>query len=203
MSFEVESNVQGRASPTDTSTSTHGHGVLVSPEKLDRFLWRIEKEDKAWNMHHVEVPQLQFVVGYTGIHAATGPLVAGVRKLVESDGEAKDAINRIGEIVLDGVEATRKRDKPKLGKLMGENHELLNRLGVGHPSLEKLVRACSEHSYGAKLTGAGGGRSMIALTDHAKEVVEAIRKAGGEALEVSVGCEGVRIENRSVGPKRI
>lgn len=203
MSFAVESNVQGRASPTDTSTSTHGHGVLVTPEKLDGFLWRIEKEDKIWNMHHVEVPQLQFVVGYTGIHAATGPLVARVRKLVDSDSEAKNAVDRIGEIVLDGVEATRRSDKPRLGKLMSENHELLNRLGVGHPSLEKLVRACSEHSYGAKLTGAGGGGSMIALTDHAKEVAEAIRKAGGEALEVSVGCEGVRIENRSVGPKRI
>ena len=44
---------------------------------------------------------------------------------------------------------------------------------------------------------------MIALTDHAKDVVEAIRKAGGEAIEVTVGCEGVRIEKPSVGPKRI
>src|SRR4030066_120840 len=45
-SFAVEMKVQGSASPTDTSTSTHGQGVMVSPEKLDGFLWRIEHGDK-------------------------------------------------------------------------------------------------------------------------------------------------------------
>jgi len=191
-SFAVELKVQGSASPTDTSTSTHGEGVIVSPEKLDGFLWRIEHGDNAWNMHHCDVPKLRFVVGYTGIHAATGPLVAGVRSLVESNKDARRSIDRIGEIVMDGVEALSKQDKKRLGQLMNEDHELLNGLGVGHSALEELVVAARPLSFGAKLTGAGGGGSMIALTDDVEKVSEAIRSAGGEPIVVSVGAEGVR-----------
>ena len=77
---------------------------------------------------------------------------------------------------------------------MNENHALLNRLGVGHPMLDKLVEACSGHSYGAKMTGAGGGGSMIALTDDPDAVSNAIRDAGGEPIVARVGCEGVRVE---------
>jgi len=192
--FEVELLVQGRASPTDTSTSSHGHGVMVHPNKMDNLLWTIEKGETKWNIHHCDVPPLKFVVGYTGIHASTGPLVAKVKKLVDSDAEAKKAIDRIGEIVLEGAEAIRLKDKKRLGRLMSENHTLLNHLGVGHPALEKLVEACNGVSYGAKLTGAGGGGSMIALVDNPDEAAEAIVKAGGTPIIVEVGVEGVRLE---------
>jgi len=192
--FEAEHKVQGRASPTDTSTSTHGNGVIVSPERMDGLLWRIELDKRVWNIHHCEVPPLKFVVGYTGIHAVTGPLVAKVSKLVDTDEEAKHVIDRIGEIVLEGVEAIKARDKNRLGKLMYENHGLLNRLGVGHPALDKLVDACKGTSYGAKLTGSGGGGCMIALTDDPEAVAKALLDAGGEPIIVEVGCEGVRPE---------
>jgi len=194
MAFEVESRVQGSASPTDTSTSSHGRGVLVAQDKREDFLWRIEKNSLHWNMHHIDVPPFKFVVGYTGIHASTGPLVAKVRKLVESDADAKNAVERIGEIVFEGADALKAKNRQKVGKLMKENHQLLNGLGVGHPALEKLVEACEDICFGAKLTGAGGGGSMIALTDDVDKVVEAIKKAGGEPIVVDVGCEGVRLE---------
>ncbi len=196
--YEVENRVQGRASPVDTSTSTHGRGILVSPERVDDFLWRIERGETRWNVHHCEVPALDFVVGYTGIHASTGPLVAKVKKLVESDDKAAKGIDHIGDIVAEGVSALRMGDKRKLGALMLENHAVLNDLGVGHPALDKLVIACEGISYGAKLTGAGGGGSMIALADDVDKVSAAIKKAGGEPIVVRVGCEGVRVESTEV-----
>ena len=192
--FEVENMVQGRASPTDTSASTHGHGIIVSSDRLDGLLWRIEKGERKWNVHHCDVPELGFVVGYTGINASTRLLAAKVKNLVDSDGDAKKAVDRIGEIVLEGVEAIKRRDKKNLGALMNENHALLNQLGVGHPALDRLTEACIGHSYGAKMTGAGGGGSMIALTDDPDAVSKAIRDAGGEPIIARVGCEGVRVE---------
>jgi len=198
--YAVENRVQGRASPIDTSTSTHGYGVLVSPEKSDNFLWRVERGETVWNIHHCDVPEMIFVVGYTGVHAATGPLVAKVKKMVDDNRAAAKGIDRIGEIVEDGVAALRKGDKRRLGELMLENHSILNGLGVGHPALESLVNACRGLSYGAKMTGAGGGGSMVALADDVKAVSEAIVKAGGEPIVVKVGCDGVRME--STGVKR-
>lgn len=192
--FEVELKVQGRASPTDTSVSTHGHAVLVSPDVHDGLIWRIEMGDRIWNVHHRDTPELTFVVGYTGIHAPTGPLVEGVRKLVESSVDARGAIDRIAEITAEGVEALGAKDCPRMGRLMAENHHLLNSLGVGHASLDALVEACKGRAYGAKLTGAGGGGSMIALTDDPKGVAEAISGAGGRPFVVRTGCDGVREE---------
>jgi mevalonate kinase len=191
-SFSVELRVQGRASPIDTSTSTHGHGVLVSPERQDAHLWTISRNHRDWNIHHCEVGSLTFVVGYTGIHASTGPLVEGVRKFVESDGEGRAIVRRIGEISMEGVDAVRSGDKARIGSLMTENHDLLCGLGVGHPALDSLVAACKGRCYGAKLTGAGGGGSMIVLTDDVEGVCEAVSSAGGTPIVVSVGCEGVR-----------
>jgi mevalonate kinase len=192
--FEVEYAVQKRASPTDTSVSTHGNGVLVCPDRMDGFLWRIEKGSQQWNVHHCEVKKLTFVVGFTGIHAPTGPLVQKVREFVESNIEGRRAIDRIGEIVLDGVDALAQADKPRLGALMRENHSMLCTLGVGHASIDRLVESCSEKSYGAKLTGAGGGGSMIALTDDPKGVSEAISEAGGMPIVVRVGGMGATVE---------
>lgn len=192
--FEVENMVQGRASPTDTSASTHGHGIIVSPDKLDGLLWSIEKGERKWNVHHCDVPELGFVVGYTGINASTRLMAAKVKNLVDSDGDAKKAVDRIGEIVLEGVEAIKRSDKKNLGALMNKNQALLNQLGVGHPALDRLMEACIGHSYGAKMTGAGGGGSMIALTDDPDAVSKAIRDAGGEPIIARVGCEGVRAE---------
>lgn len=198
-SFNVELRVQGRASPVDTSTSTHGHGVLVSPEKRDGHLWTISNNQRDWNVHHCEVGSLTFVVGYTGIHATTGPLVEGVKKFVESGSEGRKMVRRIGEISMGGVEAIRSGDKARIGALMNENHELLCGLGVGHPALDTLVAACSGRCYGAKLTGAGGGGSMIVLTDDAEGVCGAISSAGGTPIVVGVGCEGVRPDKDGQG----
>jgi mevalonate kinase len=52
------------------------------------------------------------------------------------------------------------------GRLMNRNHDLLARLGVSTPKLDQataLLRG-QDGVLGAKLTGAGGGGAVIALT---------------------------------------
>jgi mevalonate kinase len=79
---------------------------------------------------------------------------------------------------------------------MSENHLLLNSLGVGHPMLDAAVEACAKVSHGAKMTGAGGGGSMVALTDDPEGASKAILGAGCRPIMVSAGSEGVRVEQR-------
>jgi mevalonate kinase len=62
---------------------------------------------------------------------------------------------------------------------------------VGHPALDRLVEAARPSSYGAKLTGAGGGGSIVALTDRPSVTAEAIRHAGGKAFIVQSDPAGV------------
>ena len=189
--FDVEHEVQGRASPIDTSTATHGAAVLIRKSPGDGLLWGIERGERRWFLHHCSLPDTRFVVGNTGLAAATGPLVAGVKALVERDPGAAEAVREIGTITLDGLRALQAGDLVRAGALMDRNHALLNRLGVGHPLLDKLVAAARPHGYGAKLTGAGGGGSMVALTDEPDRVRAAIESAGGKAYVVETEPRGL------------
>ncbi|MDD1746674.1 MAG: mevalonate kinase [Methanomassiliicoccales archaeon] len=193
--FEVESSVQGRASPIDTSTSSHGQGVFVDSRAGDRLLWHLQKDIREWYIHDCQVPRMSLVVGYTGIHAATGPLVAKVKRFSDRTVFARDIIEEIGGIVREGMTCLKANDLEALGRLMTRDHKLLAILGVSHPSLNKLVKAALPYSYGAKLTGAGGGGSMIALTDRPDAVSEAIRIKGGMPIKVVTGEAGVRLED--------
>ncbi|MFQ5883969.1 MAG: mevalonate kinase, partial [Thermoplasmata archaeon] len=178
----------------DTTTSTEGHAVYLAKEKDKGFLWMIEKGDKKWFLHARDIPRMKIVVGNTGIKARTGPLVENVRKLVERDDSAKEAVREIGNITLEGVDALRNENFDKVGKLMNRNHKLLGSLGVGHRLLDKYVEAALPLSYGAKLTGAGGGGSMIAITDHPEEVSERIAELGGRSFIVETEDRGVIVD---------
>ena len=72
---------------------------------------------------------------------------------------------------------------------------MLNALQVSTPELERLVAiARASGALGAKLTGGGGGGSIIALCDGETEpVAEAIRGAGYDAVTAMLG-ESVNAE---------
>ena len=193
--FGAEYFAQGRASPMDTSCSTFGNGVAINcPSDYGTELMTIYRTENKWSIHQVPIPKMTFVVGYTGIKAPTGPLVAKVRKYKEHNRFASDIIDEIETITLEGMKAVKNNDIVKLGKLMTQDHKLLSILGVSCNELNKLVNASMEYSYGAKLTGSGGGGSMIALTDQPEKVCRAIELHGGIPYTITTGADGVRIE---------
>lgn len=192
--FEVEYEVQGRASPIDTTTSSEGRAVFLKKDMDKDFLWKIEKGKNKWFLHVRDIPKMKIVVGNTGIKARTGPLVEQVREFVQKDSLAREIVMEIGKITLEGVKALGDQDLERVGKLMTRNHNLLGALGVGHRLLDEYVSAALPLSYGAKLTGAGGGGSMIALTDRPAEVSERIAKLGGRTLIVETEDRGVIVD---------
>ena len=192
--FDVESMVQGRASPIDTSISSHGGGIFISSQREDNLLWEISRDTRRWFIHDCEVPKMTLVVGFTGNKAPTGPLVAKVRRYADRSGFAREIIDEIGTLTMEGLSRMRAGDVEALGRLLTKNHNLLTILGVSTPALQRLVDAAMPYSYGAKLTGAGGGGSMIALTDEPEKVATAIRARGGIPFIVRTGADGVKEE---------
>lgn len=194
--FEVEFNVQGRASPMDSSASTHGGGIFLDSKKGPNFLWESTKNDKSWFIHDLKVPEMGMVIGYTGIRKPTGPMIAKVAAYCKRTRFACEIVDEIGDITLEGAEALNHNDTERLGRLMTKNHKLLAILGVSSPELQKLVDAALPYSYGAKLTGGGGGGSMIALTDKPEKVYKAIELRGGIPYIVRTGVNGIKISER-------
>ncbi|KUE73226.1 mevalonate kinase [Candidatus Methanomethylophilus sp. 1R26] len=197
LAYEAEYAAQGRGSPMDTSASAHGHAIALNvPYDDEDFLWHIDNGERSWDISKIDVPEMHFVIGNTGIKAATGPLVEKVREYTESSRFASEIIEELGDVALDGMKAMKNNDLEELGALMTYDHRLLSILGVSCNELNHMVDAVLPYSYGAKLTGSGGGGCMVALTDRPDKVSKEIRAHGGTPYIVKTGVPGVTVKMR-------
>lgn len=181
LAHRVEIDVQGAASPTDTSTSTFGGIQFIEPGKIVTYL------DSPLNL----------VVGYSGMKRSTKVLVENVRKIKEKYPPIMDPIiQAIGKITEEGKMKIIENDLGAIGELMNLNQGLLDSLGVSNRILWNLVYSARDAgAFGAKLTGAGGGGCMIALVnDDPEKVIAAIEKEGCKAFYAPISKEGVKIE---------
>jgi len=183
--------VQGVASGFDIAAGIWG-GTLYYITPHGKFI-------KRKTVETINLKNLPFIVGYTGIKADTATLVRMVQNL---HSENKKTINSIFTDITLLVEQAKKtlqqQDWPHLGLLMDENQALLRRLQVSSIELENLIAAGkSAGAMGAKLSGAGGGDCMLALADEDNKIAIAqeIQKVGGKIIEVQMNAEGVRLEH--------
>lgn len=199
--FRVERVTQGGGSPTDTSTSTAGGGIAISraddPPGVGTPLWDLRWEAEgttsAWAVERIDLRDLTVVIGNSGVKGRTDQQVAKVAHAAKKNVMVRDALADIGRITRDAVPLLRSRDFVGVGSLMNKAHAALHTLGVNHPAVEHLVQVAraTPGTLGAKLTGAGGGGSMFALSDRPDAVAQAIVDAGGTAYVVRLGGPGV------------
>jgi len=178
MAHEIEKEVQGAASHTDTLVSTFGGEIEIPSRK------------------RLDLLECGIVLGNTGKGASPKKTAKLGKQVAVLKEEYPDSINpiikTIGSFAKHGqIMVTQKKYKA-LGRLMNINHGLLDALGVSTMELSALVySARNAGAYGAKLTGAGGGGCMVALTDSQEEVAQAIEKAGGKAIITGFTRKGV------------
>lgn len=201
MAHEAEAfSQQGRASPMDTSTSLLGGVVVLSNRPEDGLNWRYRRSlsmpetEVSWHIHDIDVglEDLYLVIGNTGVHAPTLGQVKKVAKALSNDPSLSQVITTIGAITRRGLAALKEGDAERVGRAMTENHLALRSLGVSSAELEHLIQAAAPSSLGVKLTGAGGGGCMMALTREPETTRRAIELAGGEAMVSSFPNAGAR-----------
>lgn len=132
------------------------------------------------------------VIGDTGIEASTKETVGNVRQQWEKEPNLMNGyFDEIANVAKGGKMAIEEGNKEAVGELMNKNHELLNKIGVGHPLLDKLVELTLDAgALGAKLTGGGGGGNMVALANNAdeqKKICKVITEAGYRAYQTAFG----------------
>ncbi len=193
--YEAEYYAQGNGSPMDASTCVHGGGISINmPNPSGKHLWDVERNGRHWSFHDMETPEMTFVIGNTGIRAPTGPQVDKVHRYMERNHFACEVVDDIEQVTIEGGKALERGDVEALGRCMTRDHKLLSILGVSCDALNKLVNASLPYSYGAKLTGSGGGGCMVALTDRPDKVCEAITARGGVPYVIKTGGPGVKME---------
>lgn len=182
LAFSAEKAVQGPASRTGVSVATQGGFARIQGREMENL---------------EELPPLDIVIGYTGIYGSTAETVRRVKQLRESNSMITNPIlETIGAITQAGIQAVKEGDFKKGGALMNANQNLLEGLGVSSEDLDRLITAArGSGALGSKLTGGGGGGSMIALSESDPQgIVEAIKGAGGQPIATEIGVEGLKVE---------
>ena len=134
---------------------------------------------------------LTLCVGHSGAASSTAAMVETVARLrAERPEEVEAAFDGIHDLVAASRFAVQTGDRRALGRLMELNQIWLSDLSLSTPEIDRMCRLAREHgAFGAKLTGAGGGGSVVALVNGghgAWQVLHAWRGAGFEGFVTRV-----------------
>ena len=185
IAYEGEKAYAGTPSGIDNTAATFG-GLLWFMKNMSggsNFIERLRIREP-----------IDIIIGSTGIVANTKAMVEGVADRKRNNPKKYGSLfDQAQAIAFSAKEALTHFDLDKVGRLMNENHRLLQEIEVSHDALDNLVEIARKHgAYGAKLTGGGGGGCMTALTPGKglqKKVAEAIEKEGYEVLRTRIGVE--------------
>jgi hydroxymethylglutaryl-CoA reductase len=182
LAYRCEEVAHGAPSGVDNTVATYGKLVLYK---------RGQRPEEAPAIHELALTKpVPLVIGISGKESLTARTVGNVRSAWQRNPALYEGIfKQIDQLTLQGVEAMQQHDLERLGDLMNICHGLLNALRVSSRELEELVQIAREHgALGAKLTGGGGGGSIIALCPQNRDkVITAMRDAGYQAMEVDIG----------------
>jgi mevalonate kinase len=181
ISYEGEKGYHGTPSGIDNTASTFGG-----------LIWFEKGENNVMDIITIPNP-VEIVMGNTGKVANTTAAVAGVHDRKEKNNDKyAEIFNRAENIAYLAKDAFQDEDFHELGKLMNENHKLLQQIEVSSRELDFMVKlARDQGAYGAKLTGGGLGGNIIALTPGRElqdEVATAIEKEGFQTLKTVIGA---------------
>lgn len=112
------------------------------------------------------LPKFEIVVANSGIIHSTSKVVSMVRQFKDKSQEIFSSLcTQEANLIEEALDALQKNDLVKLGKMMTQNQEFLEKIGVSNDTLSSMIGLVKDVSYGAKLTGAGDGGCIIALAD--------------------------------------
>jgi mevalonate kinase len=133
---------------------------------------------------------LDAVLAWTPRAGSTRQAVEGLRRRRDAAPDMHDALfEYMGDLTRAGQDALARGDVERLGHLFNLSHGCLNACGVSTPTLEAMVHtARAAGALGAKLTGAGNGGAVIALTGgDGRRVHQAWVTAGFQAAICRIG----------------
>lgn len=180
IAYEGEKGYHGNPSGIDNTAATYGG-----------LIWFIKGSPNTIERIKIDKP-LHIVMGNTGIVANTKAAVAGVAERKEQNPEKYNQFfEQAKNLIQEARQALEEVNVEKIGKLMDENHKLLQEIEVSSPELDQLVQLAKDNgALGAKITGGGLGGYMYALASDEEtqdRIAKTMRDKGFTTIKTSIG----------------
>ena len=150
--IEAEKTIFENTSGADCTVCTYG-GIMEYDK--DNGFKKIEDE-----------PNFQLVITNSNIEHSTQSMVSKVKEFKNKNKEEFSRLSNLESKLVEDVLKLVKENKIKeIGKKMNQNQEYLETIGISNKELIKMIKIGQESSFGAKITGSGGGGCIFALTN--------------------------------------
>lgn len=180
LAIEAEKTIFENTSGADCTVCTYG-GIM--------------DYDKKNGFHKIESePNFHLVIANSSIEHSTESVVKDVRKFKENDESGFSSLcKRESKLVEDVLELLKENDIKKLGSKVKENQKYLETIGISNEKLREMIKIGQTESFGAKITGAGGGGCIYALTDESnlEQTINQFKDKNYDCFSVKIDFKGL------------
>ena len=180
LAIEAEKTIFENTSGADCTVCTYGG--IMEYDKENGFK-KIESE-----------PNFHLVIANSNIEHSTESIVTRVREFKEMD-ETRFATlcSNESKLVKDVLKFLKENNIKKIGDKAIQNQEYLETIGISNDKLREMIQIGQNKSFGAKITGAGGGGCIFALTDESNldQTMNQFKEKNYDCFSVKIDFKGL------------
>ena len=180
LAIEAEKTIFENTSGADCTVCTYG-GIM--------------EYDKESGFNKIESePNFHLVIANSNVEHSTESVVAGVKQFKEKNvDEFFTLCNKESELVKDVLKMLKENNIKELGTKVSENQKYLEAIGISNEKLRNMIKIGQNKSFGAKITGAGGGGCIFALTDESNldHTINQFKNEDYDCFSVKIDFQGL------------
>lgn len=180
MAIEAEKTMFPNTSGADCTVCTFG-GIMQYDKQTGHS--KIDSE-----------PRFHLVIANSKIEHSTKEVVSNVNQFKEKNEERFSKIcNEENNLIDDVLVCLKKNDLKGIGIDIIKNQEYLELIGVSNEKLRSMIELANKYSFGAKITGAGVGGCIFALTDETnmEDTIQQLKENNYECFSVKIDFKGL------------
>jgi len=180
LAIEAERTIFENTSGADCTVCTYGG--IMEYDKNNGFK-KIEYE-----------PNFQLVIINSNMEHSTQSMVSKVKEFENKNKEEFLRLSNLeSELVEDVLKLVKENKVQEIGQKMNQNQEYLENIGISNKELTKMVKIGQESSFGAKITGSGGGGCIFALTNESnlQNILKKFKDNNYECFSAKIDFKGL------------
>jgi len=180
LAIEAERTIFENTSGADCTVCTYGG--IMEYDKNNGFK-KIEHE-----------PNFQLVIINSNIEHSTQSMVSKVKEFENKNKEEFLRLSNLeSKLVEDVLKLVKENKIQEIGQKMNQNQEYLENIGISNNELTKMIKTGQESSFGAKITGSGGGGCIFALTNESnlQNILKKFKDNSYECFSAKIDFKGL------------
>ena len=182
VAIQAEKTIFPNSSGADCTVSVYG-GIIEY--QRERGFSKINTENE-FNFLIIDSEQVH----------ATDKVVGQVKKFKEENKNVfSELCSEEERLITKALDSMKNNDLETIGKCMAQNQIYLEQIGVSNDILLSITKEIEKITFGAKITGAGDGGCIIALTQKDDDLSEYVNTTKYQTHKVSIQKTGMQVFN--------